>query len=389
MEDGEEGLGRSLLGKGLKQASRSFLLTSLKRTYFVLSALLLGFAALNIIIGATFWLRDRSMPAVLRKYGIEQLRHAYPGWKKEDLKILLAEHDRASRLVFEPFTVFASQPLNGKFVHIQDGYRRSSNQPPWPPDSHQISTFVFGGSTTFGFGLSDDETIPTYLQRDLQSSGNMDVSVYNFGRIGYTSSQELALFTQLIRNEKIPRLAVFIDGMNEFSSEAWNALGRDPDRMWSQPQALPIIRILQFKKGSTELNRLPDADIVAAQRIDRWLKNKTMIESIAEKFGTRVLFVWQPVPVYKYDLTYDIFKKAFAEQSLEDKEEVEAMRKGYALLAGKKQENGGDRNLLWLADIQEYKNSNLYVDMWHYDARFSSEIAKRVCEHLLAHHYVD
>src|SRR2546427_11763001 len=41
--------------------------------------------------------------------------------------------------------------------------------------------------------------------------------------------------------------------------------------------------------------------------IDRFIENKRMIEAVAATRGVRVLFVWQPVPTYKYDLRYHPF----------------------------------------------------------------------------------
>jgi hypothetical protein len=54
----------------------------------------------------------------------------------------------------------------------------------------QVYYFVFGGSTTFGYGESDNLTIPSNLQYYLREAFQTDQSaVYNFGRAFYFSSQ--------------------------------------------------------------------------------------------------------------------------------------------------------------------------------------------------------
>ena len=41
-----------------------------------------------------------------------------------------------------------------------------------------LLVFLFGGSTTFGYGLTDDETIAAAFERELQSADGR--AVYNF-----------------------------------------------------------------------------------------------------------------------------------------------------------------------------------------------------------------
>ena len=64
------------------------------------------------------------------------------------------------------------------------------NQGPWPPDDHDYNMFVFGGSTTFGYGVPDEQTIASHLQEVLSHQTAREVRVYNFGRGMYRSSQE-------------------------------------------------------------------------------------------------------------------------------------------------------------------------------------------------------
>lgn len=87
---------------------------------------------------------------------------------------------------------------------------------PWPPAKSNLNIFVFGGSTTFGYGIADGETIASALQRKLANSSSKPIRIYNFGRGHYYSTQERILFSNLLGAGTVADVAVFIDGLNEF-----------------------------------------------------------------------------------------------------------------------------------------------------------------------------
>jgi hypothetical protein len=73
--------------------------------------------------------------------------------------------------------------------------------------------WLFGGSTLMGWGASDDMTISSWLQRL-----KPEYSIRSFAQMGYTSTQELIQFMELLSldpNAK-PRAVIFFDGKNEF-----------------------------------------------------------------------------------------------------------------------------------------------------------------------------
>src|SRR6202034_2026573 len=88
----------------------------------------------------------------------------------------------------------------------------------WPPRQNVFNIFLFGGSTTFGVGVPDDETIPSYLQEYMAAHCATPAAVYNFGRLGYFSTQEAMLFYRLLSSGAVPAAAVFVDGINDFHS---------------------------------------------------------------------------------------------------------------------------------------------------------------------------
>ena len=354
----------------------------------VLLLLLLN-GALSLILR----LKHPPTPFHEEHFAADKLQAAYPGWSEADVKALIRETPRADReFEYEPLTGFRERAGRGRFVNIDpNGFRYSKNQAPWPPRPGATTVFVFGGSTGFGYYLPDDETIPSYLQECLAK--NAPAAVYNFARPAYFSSQELILFQKLLRDGYVPQVAVFIDGLNDF--------------IFADGKPKFTAQLHAFMEGKVENNPLNDIALVRAAHwlsdrwkgpvaspepaepanysdpellqsaADRWLANKKMIELIAAGYGVKTVFVWQPVPMYKYDLRYHFFlhnDSGFGGY-------IRA-KYGYALMQELKDQGKLGDNVLWLADMQQDKHENLYVDSVHYSAAFSQEIAGRICDYV-------
>jgi hypothetical protein len=360
---------------------------------------------LNVVLYVVISAKTKPDSPLVR-YGKDNILTAYPGWHQDDVKTLLRETYADLKFEYEPFTEFRNKPLRGKFVNIDSaGFRVSKGQAPWPPRPGAFNVFVFGGSTTFGMGLPDEETIASYLTGCAKNSAS-PVAVYNFGRIFYLSRQEQILFQQLLQAGFVPQVAVFIDGLNDFFY---------PD---GQPGFSPRFRrFMDGQAGSNPLDKVPmvraanwltdrwrkpapqdgETKYSVESVAGRWLANKRMIEVMADGFGVRPIFVWQPVPVYKYDLRYHFLSDATfvrrrgqsinREALMENlwihgklgPKRVGDLAAGYTLMETLRAQGKLGQNVLWLADIQENKRENLYVDAVHYTAAFSRDIAGEIC----------
>lgn len=143
------------------------------------------------------------------------LDQIYPDLRPHEIQDILEETWKARPFSYEPFTQFKEREFKGRFVNVdQNGFRVSKNQGVWPPDPDSYNVFLFGGSTTFGYGVPDDQTIASYLQDTLQTKMHKEVRVYNFGRGFYYWFQERVLFERLLRSGYSPDMAIFIDGYN-------------------------------------------------------------------------------------------------------------------------------------------------------------------------------
>jgi len=376
----------------------------LKRWYVVVAVGFFNAVLLLVLINLAlyFVLRLKRpapvVPAVTftEHFAADKLQQAYPGWREADVRALLKETPREDReFEYEPWTGFRERPFHGRFINIDPaGFRISKDQTPWPPRPGHMNVFVFGGSTAFGWYLPDDETIPSYLQQwAAQHPSQQPVAVYNFARPAYFSSQELALFQQLLREGHVPQVAVFIDGLNDFIlSDGEPKFTTDLRRfMGGKVESnslanLPMVRAAHWlnerwtKPSSAALPAgAPDyGDPAVLNTVaERWLANKKMIESLGAAYGVRTIFVWQPIPMYKYDLRYHFFlhsDKGFGG--------FVRAKYGYAVMDGLREQGRLGPDVLWLADMQQEKRENLYVDSVHYSAAFSQEIAGRIFDYM-------
>jgi len=216
------------------------------------------------------------------------------------------------------------------------------------------------------------------------------IAVYNFGRPAYFSSQERILFEQLLAAGFVPRTAIFVDGINDFMFADGPLFG-DRIRNFmagkSAPatsfESVPVVRAarwLQSRWSKPSGRHAPKIDDPALLQgvVERWLANKKMIEVIAAGYGVRPVFVWQPVPTYNYDLRYHLLfhsDKGFEAYA-------QRCRYGYPLMAALWTQGKLGSKTLWLADLQQNKRENLYVDALHYNAVFSKEIAAQIYDFL-------
>ena len=114
---------------------------------------------------------------------------------------------------YEQFTEHAeNNGYDKKFVNVTPEQGRKTTS---PKDCEKLIYF-YGGSTTFGYNVTDFQTIPSYLG-EILIDNKKNICVKNFGRGSYFSTQETILFQKHILNKKINEndIIIFLDGINE------------------------------------------------------------------------------------------------------------------------------------------------------------------------------
>jgi hypothetical protein len=349
---------------------------------------IVAFTLLNI---AACPLTRGAAPSPVDKYGLARLRIAYPGWTDAAIRELLDESFVRFRLVHHPLTQFRNGPFRGRYVNVESaGFRSSGPDEADPTRPGRPAVFFFGGSTAFGLGVRDDETIAAALERELRRiPDHAGVRVFNFGTPAYFSSQELALFTDLLRSGMVPDVAVFLDGLNEFFYSDGRPEFTDRfahcmrtraslDPLYELPATKVAMRVKQMLSGSARSGGLAHRPDLAAA-LERWQWNRRAIEALGRAHGIRVAFVWQPVPTYRYEPE----KHFLFDGSPGFFEGHQRSGEGYRLAEVAWRGGRLGEHVLWLGDIQEREGRNLYVDKVHYSAEFSRELGGRIARFLV------
>ncbi len=186
-------------------------------------------------------------------------------------------------------------------------------------------------------------------------------------------------------------MAVFVDGLNEFFySRDEPKFSRRLAYLMAEtgPQAarralarLPILTLLQrlsaADRDSPGDRTEEDAPARVERVLDRWQRNRRLIEALARASGVETLFVWQPVPTWGYDLTHHLF----FDPERGGGRHFALSGAGYGAVAERlptAPELRPETGFLWLGDLQTGRAEPLYVDGVHYSADFSRLIAARI-----------
>lgn len=322
----------------------------------------------------------------------------------------LDEQDAMASIGFhyKPWVQFQNPSFRGNLLNINaHGFRRTRE--PRSYDGKPIKIHIFGGSTTFGYGVPDDHTIPSYVQKTLEKKyPNRDFLVRNFGQGFYYSSQEMLLLISLIKDGDIPDWAIFIDGANDTAQ-----LHREHDQPWFTSQVrklwdtrrgvpppkarrdfswIPIVRfayglsrrLFPIKTESSSEDTRKDEqqsseDVPGGEEklrsvvdyvVQRYTSNVRIIRAICREYGIKCCFVWQPVPFYQYDRS---LHRTFPYEGPIPKHwggvysRMEHYTKGDFLFIG---------DMLW--GVSE----KVFVDNIHYNEKYNEKIAARICGQL-------
>ena len=158
---------------------------------------------------------------------------------------------------FVPFIGHSEKNRTGKFVNFNEENGRKVVR----PQNCNTNIYLYGGSTTFGYNVTDDQTIGQHLQNLLGD----EECVYNHGRAYFYSKQENNLFFLHLENKKKIHKAIFLDGINErcgsyvyvnYLNNSFDILVQRPYLMWKKSfvnflHSLPISQFINSMFGKS------------------------------------------------------------------------------------------------------------------------------------------
>jgi hypothetical protein len=301
-----------------------------------------------------------------------------------------------ARTHFEEFGALSSQyfsyigwrrePFQGKTITLTGPYAQRATI--GAAASGKPSVYFFGGSTMWGTGADDANTIPSLVT---QIGGYRSE---NYGESAYTAHQSLVLLVQLLQEGHRPNVVVFYDGANEVAHKCRSELTPKSHAREGQVRSAlaatkgenvyglrymvePLVALagvvssrLALLTGSRQRtwHFACHSDAARAQQIaDNLIQDWDIARRLVESYGGKFIGILQPV-TYFSDTKLDHLK-------LSDTEKVQ-FRAVYPLIRQRMQGRPGLYDFTGVLDRKEY----LYVDFCHLSPNGNRYIAHRVVE---------
>jgi len=213
---------------------------------------------------------------------------------------------------------------------LEEGIRKTTNQ----PDKYLNKLLMFGGSTMWGTGSADRNTIPSIIQRKINSEIIYKIKVVNYGFTTVTINQQLNLLRKTDLNEG--DIVIFYDGGNDVFQSMIN---EDPNGSiigYNQKNKMDIyVQSLKFFLSNnshtykllslikSNMNNVVEdcskSDILKSEELMRYGFNSYLdkIESAknyAESKGAKFFHFLQPSLFYK-DTKYSEYEKEIMAKS--------------------------------------------------------------------------
>ncbi len=133
-------------------------------------------------------------------------------------KLNFQEMEESFITKYEPFVEWKRQPFKGKTITVDEkGDRVHQNKA--NAKYSDLPVYFFGGSTMWGYGVVDNDTIPALFN---SISG---MPSYNKGETGFVSRQSLAQFINLLSQKERIKVAIFYEGINDIGYDCRAELG--------------------------------------------------------------------------------------------------------------------------------------------------------------------
>lgn len=316
-------------------------------------------------------------------------------WKEQRARVSL----EGSPPPYEPFRIWGTHRSTGKFINVDEAatgnIRRTINVQ--PPDCEQptFNIWFFGGSTAWAYGAPDFATIQSYLSKKLNAESHRCVEVVNMGVDGYASNQETIYLFQNLKAGKRPDAVILYDGYNDAYVGSLDPA--DPSAHWdyysikakfessivswpnlnTRSYLLRIINGLRRRRQKELAGRPTEQAWVAHARaaLDNYESNIRIAEILAQQYGFRAYFFWQPCLVYGAK-PVGPFEKALQAMG-EDQRAIDAV---YEEAARRSEASG---KFIFLGHVFDQVTEPAYIDWVHLAPRGNELVAQAITDRLL------
>ena len=285
---------------------------------------------------------------------------------------------------YSPYHLWSRMPFSGKWHNVDANGLRMTRYNAEEKKNGVKKIFMFGGSTLWGTGAADWETIPSYLARFLNQN-NPQYIVRNYGETGYVSSQGLNRLMTEIKKGNIPDLVIFYDGINDAFTGAHTLYAlKTPsyhthldqfEKMFKGNRLTHFLEILKAtyiyqaidlvkrkfvpnpeERWRNEINEAKMQDAVH-ETVKYLISNYKIASSLGKEYGFRVILCLQP-NIYSGKKVLKEYEKEFL------KGRLKAIDLTYTEIRRIIKENTSSR-IYDLSDVFETIAQPIYIDWAH------------------------
>ncbi len=227
------------------------------------------------------------------KFNANTIRSTYPNYAdlSPEVALKIFTGYAAPKSSYKPFTAYRRNEYASEYVNIDsDGIRASYGHA-------KDAEFVFlGGSTMWGTGATDNDTIPSLF---FKLSGN---SVINLGESGYNSVQELNQLIKYIHGTKTPPVyVIFYDGVND--GYRYCMEGNIPTHSY-------VSRYTKY------IEEYPKLKALKTQKTKKLIEDLPLLTYIAEKYSLHEAVQYLKAPLTFFKSMYKSDAKPYSDAKL-------------------------------------------------------------------------
>ncbi|MBM3751958.1 MAG: SGNH/GDSL hydrolase family protein [Acidimicrobiia bacterium] len=235
---------------------------------------------------------------------------------------------RAAPVRWHPYITWKQARFTGQHLNVNEEGDRAT----WQGDAIEAdlpTVVMVGGSTVFGVGSRDDQTLPSAVARHLVNSSE-PARVHNFGQVGYVTSQDLIHLQLHLRAGLRPDVVVFYGGAGDVVA-AWqsgvagvpqNEENRAVEFNAGQPASVGSawrIATSGTRRLLGALTAIPREEDAAATRalatevVASYAADLRAARALAVEYGFELVAVWQPVsPTPRFATMWPLYEETRA-----------------------------------------------------------------------------
>lgn len=314
---------------------------------------------------------------------------------------LQRETAAAERYQYHPYVIWRRAPYEGQQLVIDsNGLRRTLHT---ACGEGALNIFMFGGSALWGSGSPDWGTIPSQVAKVLEDNSGRPACVRNYGESAWVSTQEVLQLILALKDGERPDLVLFYDGWNDITSRYQTGVPDAHANLYDikeQFERSPARRLggssgtmklvdristaLKFRKPYLERYRLQEEplDVVPASIRDRYLRNVEIVDALADRYGFRYAFFWQPMILAEEKALTDEEQRIVTISSVHP-DLTRMTQETYRLMKDTQRPN-----LFYVGDVFREEPNTVYLDWVHVDPEANGMIARRMVELLQSRGYL-